>query len=244
MKKTIFIKVALICVGALIVLNGIVAASVSNLNTGLFLTFGIGMLLVAFGFLFYRIPKWTRLALFICLCVIAVSATAVFVIGSCDSATYEEDAVVVLGAGLRGDRPSLTLKNRLDRAVDYYEKNPDCLIVVTGGQGPGEDITEALAMERYLINAGIPIQNIIKEELSTSTYENFKNAKNLLDSRLGKDYIITLITNDFHVIRATAIAQKTGFDSPTHLNSSTPIYTALPSVLRECLAILKFIFFG
>ena len=244
MKKTIFIKVALICIGSIITMNGIVAASVSNLNTGLFLTFGLGMFLVAFGLLFHRIPKWARLALFICLCAIAVSATSVFAIGAFDSATYKEDAVIVLGAGLRGDRPSLTLKNRLDRAVDYYEKNPDCLIVVTGGQGAGEDITEALAMERYLVNAGIPLKNIIKEELSTSTYENFRNAKDLLDSRLGEDYSITLITNDFHILRATAIAQKAGFDSPTHLNSPTPVYTALPSVLRECLAILKFIFLG
>ncbi len=244
MKKPIFIKLALICIGAIITLNGIVAAFVSNLNLGLFLTFGLGIFLVAFGLLFHRIPKWVRLAILICLCAVAVSATSVFAVGVFDSATYEEDAVIVLGAGLRGDRPSRTLKNRLDRAVDYYEKNPDCLIVVTGGQGQGEDITEALAMERYLIEKGVPADVILKEDRSTSTLENFENAKAILDSYLGENYSIALITNDFHIFRATGMAKKVGFDSPSHLHSPTPLPTALPSVLREFLATLKFIFLG
>lgn len=244
MKKYKYIRIIFSALGIAVVLNGIVASSMSNLNAGLFLVFALGLFLIAFGVFLPKIPRWARYTLSICLCAVICMSTVIFVGGTVDTVTYTEDAVIVLGAGLRGDRPSLTLRNRLDCAVGYYENNPDCVIVVTGGQGQGEDITEALAMERYLVEHGVPAYKIIKEELSTSTYENFRNAKELLDSRLGEDYSITLITNDFHVLRAVSTAEKVGFDSPAHLHSSTPIYTALPSILRECLATLKYILIG
>jgi uncharacterized SAM-binding protein YcdF (DUF218 family) len=244
MKKRALVKYALISLGGLVILNGIVACAVSNLNLGLFLVFALGMILVAFGVFMHVLPKWARCGLAFCLCAAVVMSTVIFVGGVFDNATYNEDAVIVLGAGLRGETPSLTLRNRLDRALDYYEKNPDCIIVVTGGQGQGEDITEALAMERYLVAHGVPEEKIIKEELSTSTYENFENARLLLSERFLGDYSTVIITNDFHILRAVSTAKKVGFDSPAHLHSPTPIYTALPSILRECLATLKYMLIG
>jgi len=244
MKKYKYIRIIFSALGIAVVLNGIVASSMSNLNAGLFLVFALGLFLIAFGVFLPKIPRWARYTLSICLCAVICMSTVIFVGGTVDTATYTEDAVIVLGAGLRGDRPSLTLRNRLDCALDYYEKNPDCVIVVTGGQGQGEDITEALAMERYLVAHGVPEEKIIKEELSTSTYENFENARLLLSERFFGDYSAVIVTNDFHILRAVSTAEKVGFDSPTHIHSPTPIYTALPGILRECLATVKYILIG
>lgn len=244
MKKRTLIKYVLISLGGLVILNGIIAASVSNLNLGLFLVFALGIILVAFGVFMHVLPKWATCVVSLCLCVALGMSTVIFIGGVFDNATYTEDAVIVLGAGLRGETPSLTLRNRLDKALDYYERNPDCIIVVTGGQGQGEDITEALAMERYLVARGVPEEKIIKEELSTSTYENFENARLLLSERFLGDYSAVIVTNDFHILRAVSTAEKVGLDSPTHIHSPTPIYTALPSVLRECLATVKYILIG
>ena len=106
----------------------------------------------------------------------------VYSFGFTDTVTYKEDAVIVLGAGLRGENLSLILRNRLDAAVEYYNENPEAVIVVSGGQGPDEDIPEAEAMERYLYEQGVPLNKIIKEDKSTSTEENFKFSKELLET--------------------------------------------------------------
>ena len=158
--------------------------------------------------------------------------------GRTDTLTGDEDAIIVLGAGLRGDRVSLTLRDRLDAAIDCFDQNPDVLIVVSGGQGPQEDITEALAMERYLMEHGVPADRIVKEDRSTSTAENFAFSKALLDKRLGENYSVAYITNDFHILRAGQVASRQGFDQITHAHSSTVWYLVVPHCLRECVAVL------
>ena len=96
-------------------------------------------------------------------------------------ATGKEKAVVVLGAGLRGEQVSGLLARRLDAALDYYRENPDVLLVVSGGQGPDEVIPEAEAMARYLAARGVPQENIIKEDKSESTEQNFEFSRVLLE---------------------------------------------------------------
>ena len=95
--------------------------------------------------------------------------------------TYKEDAIIVLGAAVHGKTPSRTLRYRLKKAVDYHEQNPDAIIIVSGGQGAQEDISEAEAMKIYLVENGVASNKIIKEDKSTSTAENFKFSKEILD---------------------------------------------------------------
>ena len=104
----------------------------------------------------------------------------VHVLGNTATATGQEQTLIVLGAGLRGEHVTGLLARRLDAAYDYYQKNPDVLIVVSGGQGPGESIPEAVAMERYLVQRGIPDSQIWAETESTSTEENFLFSQKLL----------------------------------------------------------------
>ena len=124
----------------------------------------------------------------------------------------DSDYLVVLGAGLRGEIPSLTLLQRLNRSLEYIKNNPDIKVVVSGGQGSGETITEAEAMKRYLTRHGVNEESIIKEDKSTNTSENLKfTAKILKEVDKRENLKITIVTSDFHVFRGKFLAERYGF---------------------------------
>ena len=87
------------------------------------------------------------------------------------------DTMIVLGAKVNGTEVSKTLKLRLDKAIEYYNKHKDINIIVSGGQGNNEGITEALAMKNYLVSNGVNINNIIEENKATTTLENIMYSK-------------------------------------------------------------------
>ncbi len=190
-----------------------------------------------------KIPQWLKVLVVCGLCFAVTLSSFLVVYGSKDNANFDEDAVVVLGAGVHGKTPSYALARRLDSAVEYHEKNPDAIIVVSGGQGPQEDITEAEAMELYLLDRGVDPEKIIKEDKAVSTYTNFKYSKEILDEKLGNDYAITLITNEYHIFRGFLCAKETGFGDVTHMHADTHPTYLIPGTTRECLAVLKFIVF-
>ncbi|NLD50089.1 MAG: YdcF family protein [Clostridiaceae bacterium] len=149
------------------------------------------------------------------------------------------DYLVILGAGLKGDQITLTFRNRLDVGIEYLKANPGLRVVVTGGQGPGENITEALAMERYLVNNGIEAERIIKEDKATSTNENIKFTKEILLKSTGRsDYKIMIVTSDFHIMRAKMLAVRHGF-KPFGLSASTNPYIYPNCCIREYFAVIK-----
>lgn len=148
------------------------------------------------------------------------------------------DYLIILGGGLKGEQPSLALLERLEKGVAYLNKNPDILVVVSGGQGLGETITEAEAMKRYLIEQGIEADRIIKEETSTSTMENFKNTKEILNKDNDEKVKILIITNDFHMFRSKILAGRNGFVS-YGMACKTP-WVILPNCyIREYFAVVK-----
>lgn len=162
--------------------------------------------------------------------VLVIYSGIICVVGKSDNATYREDYIIVLGAGLKGDTPSLALERRLEKAAEYMNKNGNAIAIVSGGQGKGETISEAQAMENYLLNHGIREDRIIKEDNSTSTYENFEYSKLIMDEGQA-----VFVTNEFHVLRSELMAKINGIDA-THIGASTPI-TLLPvSCVREFIA--------
>ncbi len=129
--------------------------------------------------------------------------------GEQDNTALPVDAVIVLGAGVNGETPSLILQSRIDAAADYLEKHPDIPVVLSGGQGPGENISEAEAMYRALRSGGEDSRYLL-EDRSTSTAENFAFSKVLLQEH-GVDTdtaVIAVVTSDFHCFRAHLIAQR------------------------------------
>ena len=166
----------------------------------------------------------------------------VYAYGSNDNVTYEEDAVIVLGTVVIGDQPSTDLKNRLDATIDYQNQNPNALIIVTGGQGTDENDTEASVMHKYLVEKGLPEDQIIMEDRATSTVENFGFSKEILTSKGFESPKIAYISNDFHLFRAGILAKNAGFEKSTHYHGITPWHMIIPNGLRESIATIKMLF--
>ena len=137
--------------------------------------------------------------------VLGLSAVEVWVIqiGCRDESAQPADAVIVLGAGVNGTTPSVALQTRIDAAERYLKAHPDIPAVLSGGQGPGEDISEARAMYDALTARGIDPERLILEEQSVNTRQNLRNSLPLLE-RQGFDSYggrLAVITNGFHMAR-------------------------------------------
>lgn len=156
------------------------------------------------------------------------------------------DYIVILGAGLRGDSITATLRDRLNATIDYVNKsNFDGKIVVSGGQGPGEFITEAEAMKKYLISNGIK-NDIIMEDKATNTFENFKFSKEKIKNLTGNsidNYKVKVITTDFHVLRSSILAKRNNYDNVTFYSSNTKWYLVPTLYAREFFAFFKSLIF-
>ena len=153
------------------------------------------------------------LAMLIAIGIVFFTAVEVPIIAaSVGDKDVEADYVIVLGALVRGKTPSVSLRYRLDCAADYMAEHPGAVAIVSGGQGAGEDITEAEAMEHYLISQGIPISRIIREDKSESTYQNISNSLSIISQRGDNGKKIAIVSAEYHLYRAKKIAQSLGTD--------------------------------
>lgn len=243
-----FVRKSLIIVGLLLILDAIIVAMHINFNMGLLGTLLLGMIFTIWGVFIEAIHKkcdtgWKSVLYKVYLAFVALfiaSCLSVGLYGQFDNVSYKEDAVIVLGAGIHGEKVTTTLKQRLDTAAAYHLKNPDAIIVVSGGQGKEELISEALAMERYLVLRGIPSASILREEASTSTYENFLFSKRLLDKKLKQPYRVSFISNGFHILRAQIISAQVGLQS-SHLHAPIALHMLPMAYVREFMAFIKYI---
>lgn len=146
---------------------------------------------------------------------------------------------VILGAGVKGEEPSTTLKRRLDTSIAYLNKNSNTKIIASGGLGKEATLTEAEVMKRYFIAHGIAEARILTEEKSTTTDENLKHTKQLLSNLYGEDApAILIITSDYHMFRAKQIAKKY-YAKVYGISSETPKAVRINYAIREYLAVLK-----
>ncbi|WP_093271108.1 YdcF family protein [Psychrobacillus sp. OK032] len=151
-------------------------------------------------------------------------------------ANGSNEYAIVLGAKVnKGNVPSLSLQYRLEAALAYAVENPHVKLVVSGGQGPDEDIEEALVMKNFLLDNGIAEERIIVESRSTSTYENLLFSQELLPDGVDS---VTIITSDYHLHRAKKLALKLGWDTDV-VAAETPEVVAGKVRLRERAALLK-----
>lgn len=146
------------------------------------------------------------------------------------------DVLIVLGALVYAHGPSRVLRFRLDAAAEYLRKNPRTRCIVSGGQGSNEPAPEGVIMKRYLVSKGIEEGRITEENRSESTYQNILFSREFCDPENDR---IAVVTNDFHLYRSMAMAEKAGFAHVYGLPArSTPIYFP-NNFLRECFAIVK-----
>ena len=146
------------------------------------------------------------------------------------------DYIIILGARVKGEVPSLALQYRIDAAANYMKKNKETIAIASGGQGPGEDITEAEAIIRGLLSHGINSARILLEDRSTDTVENIRFSKKLIPDNLQTGL---LVSNDYHLYRAKSIARDQGLNLEG-LPAKTPTIAIPKSYGREYLAITKY----
>lgn len=150
------------------------------------------------------------------------------------------DYMIVLGARVKGEEPSLSLRYRIDRAAQYLEGNPQTIAIVSGGKGKGENMSEAAVMKRELIEHGIHENRILMEDKSTSTEENIAFSKKLIPQEAKRGL---LVTNDYHIYRAVSVARKEGL-SVQGLAADTPKRALIKSYIREYMALTVYLIKG
>ena len=168
---------------------------------------------------------------------VTAGAAATQIIGAMTAkAPQNLDYMIVLGAHVRGTVPSRALRKRLDCAAAYAKANPDTIFFLSGGQGSGEDITEAEAMYRYLTEAGVDGDRLIQEDRSTTTEENLKFCSQI---REIKDKKVGVLYNNFHVYRAGLMAKKLGYQHVARIPAPSDAVMQVHYVVREIFALAK-----
>ena len=153
--------------------------------------------------------------------------------------------VVVLGAGVNGTEPSLTLLERINAAYDYLSKNPEAIAILSGGQGEHEDITEAACMHRELTGMGIRPDQLIMEDHATSTIENLRFSLDAAESETGfRPNRIGIISSEYHLFRATQFAKDLGVEAVGIPAKTTWLPLRINYYLREIVAVWKYLILG
>lgn len=230
---------------ALFLLDGVVLSIRGNVSVGLFIIYGLGICCAVFGRFHSEILEFTSSGILLWIRYAVILGIAVYIgcMGlilsySHSNVDYTEDAVIVLGCGVKNGRPSVTLQARLDAAIDYYEKNSDIHIVVAGGLARQKDTTEAAVMKSYLLENSIPEEKIIVEDKSQSTKENYLFTKEILEEENIKHDSTVFITNSFHIYRAKTYAEHCGFENAHALSTKTDIFVFVPALIREVLGVI------
>lgn len=146
------------------------------------------------------------------------------------------DCIIILGAQIRGKRVSEALKRRLDRGLRYLQENPGTFCIVSGGQGKGEDISEAAAMAEYLMACGIEKERICLESESRNTNENLE--KSMLFLQRKKKEKVGVVTNNFHIYRSMKLAGRVGYRKIYAIPASCNPVMFLNYMVREFFALI------
>ncbi len=186
-----------------------------------------------------RFPVWFKRIFIILVCLgmsIFLIVEGLILSGFSKSAPEGLDYLVVLGAQMKRSGPSRALRYRLDAAIDYLTKNPDTYVIVSGGQGSDEHISEAQGMYDYLVEKGISAERIQKEDQSKNTFQNLTFSAEYLDKERDS---VGVVSNNFHVFRAVRIARKAGYQKVHGIAARGEPFLQLNNMMREFLGVMK-----
>lgn len=156
---------------------------------------------------------------------------------------YDQDYLIVLGAGLiNGEKVTPLLARRIDTAIHFYRlqqkaKGKHAKLLMSGGQGPDEKISEAQAMKHYALSQGIPEEDILLEDRSTTTLENMRFSKKIMEEHSPNGYKAIFSSNNYHIFRAAIFANQAGV-AADGIGANTAFYYLPNAFLREFVAIV------
>lgn len=182
----------------------------------------------------------------LCIGFFVVAATEVIIIDASFGDPKEHcDYMVVLGAGVHGNEPSLSLRNRIDAAYDYLDDHPDVIAVLSGGQGEGENITEAQCMFDHLTKMGIDESRLWMEEKATSTWENLNFSLDLIEGKTGqRPEKLGVLSSEYHLFRASLFADACGVDFVGVPAKTTKISLRINYFMREVAGVWHYLLLG
>ena len=155
------------------------------------------------------------------------------------------DYLVVLGAKVRQDGPSVSLWDRIYETVSYLNAHPDTIAIVSGGQGEDEPITEAKSMRDELVKLGISEDRIWMEDKATSTDENLRYSLDLIEEKTGqRPQTLGVLSSEYHLFRASLMAKKLGIEFVGIPAKTTKITQLINHAMREVAGVWHFYIFG
>ena len=190
-----------------------------------------------------RMPRALRYVLTDCtvFCFAVYVALMARIASSFSAEPGEPEYVIVLGAQMREEGPSVVLRYRLETATEYLQEHPGVKCIVSGGRGANESVSEAEGMRDYLVSHGIETSRIILEDRSTDTSENLRFSQSLLPS---PETQVGIITNNFHMYRAKGIAKKCGYANAIAVPAKSTAAYLLHNMTREVVGVLKDVLTG
>lgn len=201
---------------------------------GLFL---VSVLIVVFGVVSKTLKRLIALLLAMGVVYFAIIEIPIIDEASGDG-DFDADYLIVLGAAVHGDTPSLSLVERLGAAKDYLDTHPNTVAIVSGGQGSGENMSEAQAMYDWLCKNGIDSERIIKEAKAVSTYENLKFSREIINGLTDKsDPTIAVVSSEYHLCRAKLIAKSLDMEIHTVPAHTTYFTIKLNYFIREAFGV-------
>ena len=182
----------------------------------------------------------------LCIGLLICGITEVLIIKASFGDPREQvDYVVVLGAKVRHDGPSVSLWDRIYATAQYLETHPGVIAVVSGGQGPDEPMTEAQAMYNELVRLGIEPERVWMEEKATSTWENLNFSLDLVEEKTGqRPAKIGLLSSEYHLFRAKLFAKECGVEAAGIPAHTSRLSQMINHFMREVAGVWHYIILG
>ncbi len=207
---------------------------------------GLGLLCLGLSWLLGILGKKSRKAqkrVSAVLAVLIAVSLAVFIgvtgtiaAGSRAQPAPAADYMLVLGARVKENGPSVLLSFRIDKAAEYLAANENTVAILCGGQGANEPMSEARAMYEGLIGRGIDASRLVMEDRSTSTEENIAFAKAFMS---GENPSVVITTTGYHIYRALQTARSLGLENVTGNPARCAWATPLNYYTREFFAVAR-----
>lgn len=175
-----------------------------------------------------------------CIAVYVLSLLAVYSLSAVFNLFHlkkkrDADYIIVLGAGIIGSRVTPLLAARIEKGIELLCYNPNAVLIMSGGQGSGEDIPESEAMADYALDKGVDVEKIILEQKSVSTQENLCFSRELMNKQKPQ---IIIVTTAYHVFRALILAKQQGIRC-VGFGAKTKWYFTLNAFIREFVGYFK-----
>lgn len=242
------------CSGALALLGAVVYFAMPGYSFSAYILLGIAGIIGCYlllKLLRQKKPKLSRVLfwiLTICLCLGLLAAGYTGSLIGTAAVSHPEpgcDYIILLGAGVNGTAPSLSLRERLDAAYDYLTANPETVCIVSGGQGRGEEISEALCMYNDLTARGIDPSRIWMEDQASNTRQNIIFSLDLIETQTGiRPTTAGVVSSEYHLYRAGLFAEEQGLTAVGIPARTSWVTLRINYFLREIAAVWYYTLFG